>query len=136
MSDFRASTALDVDDDPLDFLATVSDRIDGFLYRALNDRDYTMLRVSSGFERMLGLSSREWVVRGLSFTDLIHPDDRAHVAKVVDRAIETHARWKLNYRLRAANGEYVPVFETGGTSIDPATGEVNLYGVIVDMRTA
>jgi PAS domain S-box-containing protein len=134
MSDYRADAALDVKDDPLNFLATVSERIDGFLYRCLNDVGTTLLRMSSGFERMLGRSAGELVLQGLSFSTLIHPEDRQRVVDQIGRAIEANTRWRLSYRLKAANGEYVPVHETGGASADE-TGAVTRYGVVVDMRS-
>jgi hypothetical protein len=83
---------------------------------------------------MLGLSGSDWVLKGRSFTDLIHAEDRAKVVAEVDRSIVKSARWRLNYRLRGANGRYVPVYETGGAAIDETTGAVNLYGVVLDMR--
>jgi PAS domain S-box-containing protein len=125
--------AADAAQDPLDFLASVSDKIDGFLYRCRNDAHYTMLRMTSGFDRMLGRSSAAMVLAGQSFADLIHSEDIQVIRTAIDRALQHDRRWRLVYRLRHQDGHWVWVYETGG-GVRGANGELLfLDGVITDV---
>src|SRR5688572_1968305 len=120
--------------DPFDFIASVADKIDGFLYRCLNDPTYTMLRLTSGFDRMLDRSSAEMVLAKRSFAGLIHPEDVEIIRGAVDRAIELDKRWRLAYRLQHKDDHWVWVYETGGAARDPVTGAIKfLDGVVLDV---
>lgn len=120
--------------EPLDFLASLSDKIEGFFYRCLNDKNYTMLRLTSGFDRMLGRSSADLVLGKRSFTDLVHPDDRAAMFQMIDRSLGLQERWRVGYRLQTIQGDYVKAFETGGGVYDQKSGKLlYLDGVILDM---
>ncbi|MGE3142303.1 MAG: PAS domain-containing protein [Hyphomonadaceae bacterium] len=119
---------------PLDFLASVSDKIEGFFYRCLNDSDYTMLHLSSGFDRMLGHDSAGFVLKQRSFADLIHPEDLEAVTAAINTAVAQRERWRISYRLRRADLSYAPVFETGGGVFDPGGGALlYLDGVVLDV---
>lgn len=121
--------------DPLDFLASVSDKIDGFLYRCLNNRDYTMLRLTSGFDRMFARPSAEMVLAKRSFANLIHESDLPIIRGAVDRAIELNRRWRIVYRFLHADDRWVWVYESGGGVRDPLTDEVKfLDGVVLDVN--
>ncbi|MEJ0058139.1 MAG: PAS domain-containing protein [Terricaulis sp.] len=121
--------------DPLDFLASVSDKIDGFLYRCLNNSDYTMLRLTSGFDRMFERSSAEMVLSQQSFANLIHWEDLEVIRVAVERALKEDRRWRIAYRFRHANERWIWVYETGGGVRDPATGKIEyLDGVVLDVN--
>ncbi len=129
-----ATPALATSADPIDFLASVSDKIDGFLYRCLNNRDYTMLRLTSGYDRLFDRSSAEMVLGKKSFSSLIHEDDVEIIRGAVDRALTSGRRWRVVYRLRHADDRWLWVYETGGGVTDPGTGEVKyLDGVVLDV---
>jgi len=119
--------------EPLDFLASLSDKIEGFFYRCINDKNYTMLRLTSGYDRMLGRSSADLVLGKRSFTDLVHPDDKPAMYNMIDRSLGLQERWRVGYRLQALNGEYIRVFETGGGVHDKNGKLLYLDGVILDM---
>jgi PAS domain S-box-containing protein len=129
MTLFAADTA----QDPLDFLASVADKIDGFLYRCRNDERYTMLRLTSGFDRMLGRSSAGMVLAGQSFAELIHSEDINVIRTAIDRAVAQDRRWRLVYRLRHQEGHWVWVYETGGGVRGPDGKLMFLDGVILDV---
>jgi PAS domain-containing protein len=121
--------------DPLDFLASVSDKIDGFLYRCLNNPNYTMLRLTSGFDRMFDRSSAEMVLRQRSFSDLIHYEDLAIIRPAIDECVAAGQRWRIAYRFRHADERWIWVYETGGGVCDPETGALKyLDGVVLDVN--
>lgn len=129
-----AAPALATSADPVDFLASVSDKIDGFLYRCLNNHDYTMLRLTSGFDRLFERSSAEMVLARKSFSSLIHAEDVEIIRGAIDRALAQGRRWRLVYRLQHADDRWLWVYETGGGVTDPETGEVKyLDGVVLDI---
>ena len=80
---------------------SIGDKIDGFFYRCLNDKDYTMVHLSAGFEAMLGYDADWFISTKQSFTALTHPDDLAKVDKAVADATSKGGHWRISYRLRA-----------------------------------
>ncbi|MDQ0473718.1 methyl-accepting chemotaxis protein [Labrys wisconsinensis] len=117
-------------------VGSIADKIDGFFYRCLNDKDFTMLHLSSGFTPTLGYDADWFISTRQSFTAITHPDDQAKVDKAVTEALATGQRWRIHYRLKARSGEWRPIFETGGAYHDPATGETAyLDGVILDVKS-
>jgi PAS domain S-box-containing protein len=126
--------------DPVDHTASlvssIADKIDGFFYRCLNDRDFTMVHLSSGFEATLGYDADWFIGTRQSFTAITHPDDVPRVEAAVSEALARDRRWRIHYHLRAKNGEWRPILETGGACRDAATGEVAyLDGVILDVKS-
>jgi len=116
-------------------VGSIGDKIDGFFYRCMNDKDYTMLHLSAGFAALLGYDPEWFVSTKQSFASLTHPDDMAKVDKAVSDAIAKGTNWRINYRLRTKAGTYLPIFETGGAFRDPKTGkDLYLDGVILDLR--
>jgi PAS domain-containing protein len=112
---------------------SLAEKIDGFFYRCLNDKDFTMVHLSSGFTPLLGYDAGWFIASKQSFANLTHPEDIAHVDKSVSAAIAAGQRWRILYRLKTKAGNWRPVLETGGAVLDPKTKEVLfLDGVILD----
>jgi hypothetical protein len=126
----------DAIDHTASLVASIADKIDGFFYRCLNDKDFTMVHLSSGFATTLGYDA-DWFIRTRqSFTGITHPDDVKRVEVAVSDALARNSRWRIHYHLKAKNGEWRPIFETGGAYRDPGTGEVAyLDGVILDVKS-
>lgn len=115
---------------------SIADKIDGFFYRCLNDKDFTMLHLSSGFQSMLGYDADWFISTRQSFAAITHPEDQPRVDRAVTDALATGQRWRIHCRLKAKNGEWHPIFETGGAFLDPATGKTAyLDGVILDVKS-
>jgi PAS domain S-box-containing protein len=116
-------------------VASIADKIDGFFYRCLNDKDYTMVHLSSGFSEILGYDADWFISTRQSFTGITHPEDLAKVDRAVSEALASGGRWRVHYRLKTKTGEWRPIFETGGAFRKP-TGEVAyLDGVILDVKS-
>jgi hypothetical protein len=116
---------------------SLADKIDGFFYRCLNDKDFTMIHLSSGFSTMLGYDIDWFISTKQSFTNLTHPDDVAAVDQQVSSAVAAGTRWRVLYRLKTKAGRWQPVLETGGAVLDPVSGKVAyLDGVVLDARVS
>ena len=126
------SAPLDID---TPFLDSVLGRMNGFLYRCKADKEFTMLELTSGFERCFGIDAAEILDnRGRSFASLIHPDDSAAVDEAVVRGLQQRQNWNINYRLQHASGHYVWVHEDGGGVWDAADQVAFLEGAVFDMH--
>jgi len=125
-------------DDPVaDRLAmfdSLVQRMDGFLYRCRNDKDYSMLFMQGAVERLTGWPVREFTrPAGRSFAALIHPEDAPRVEAAVAQALERQANWHVDYRLRRRDGEVQWVQETGGGVFDADRKLLFLEGAIFDL---
>lgn len=119
--------------DLADYTHSIGARIDGFFYRCLNRADYAMTWVSEGFGGLTGLDAVDFVDNRRSFSDLIHPEDRAGVDQAVAAGLASNGRWQIMYRLKRPQAGWRYVHETGGGARDPQTGETRfLDGVILE----
>jgi len=117
------------------FLDSVLTRMNGFLYRCKADKEFTMLELTSGFERCFGVDASEVIGnRVRSFASLIHPDDSLAVDEAVVRGLELRQNWNINYRLQHAEGHYVWVHEDGGGVWDETDAVAYLEGAVFDMH--
>ncbi len=117
------------------FFESVLGRMNGFLYRCKADKEFTMLELTSGFERCFGFPASDVLGnRVRSFASLIHPDDSAAVDEAVVRGLEQGRNWTINYRLLHAAGHYVWVHEDGGGVWDEANAIIYLEGAVFDMH--
>lgn len=78
---------------------------------------------SPSWRAFTGQSYDEW--KGWGWVDALHPDDRAHSADAWRRAVDSRTTYHVEYRLRAASGEYrdtearaVPVLDREGTLVE------------------
>src|SRR6266404_9740012 len=93
-------------DERLDALLSITGRMDGFLYRCRNDPSYTMLYISEGILTVSGYPFNDLVGnRVRDFSSIIHPDDLAAVYVAVDKALEAHSNWDIDYRIVTREGE-------------------------------
>lgn len=117
------------------FLESVLARMNGFLYRCRADKEFTMMELTSGFERHFGISADEILNnRVRSFASLIHPDDAEAVDTAVVVGLEQRKNWNINYRLRHAAGHYIWVHEDGGGVWNQADSLIYLEGAVFDMN--
>src|SRR3954447_3169355 len=98
----------------LETLLSITGRVEGFLYRCRNDRDYSMLHMSEGIERLCGYSASDFIDnRARAFSTVIFPDDLDAVYAAVDQALATRQHWEIDYRLVPRTGKLLWVHEIG-----------------------
>jgi PAS domain-containing protein len=117
------------------FFDSVLSRMNGFLYRCRADKEFTMLELTSGFERCFGIPSTQILGNSQrSFASLIHPDDSAAVDEAVVRGLQQRKNWNINYRLLHAAGHFVWVHEDGGGVWNESDAVIYLEGAVFDMN--
>lgn len=74
-------------------LATLLANLDGLVFRCLNDSDWTMLSVSAGCFALTGYRASDLLLnRGLTFSQMIHPDDKDRVREAIETALAERSR--------------------------------------------
>ncbi len=106
----------------------------GMAYRCNNDPQWTMEFVSEGCRSLTGYeSSAMQGNRAISYGAIIHPDDRQMVWERIQQAVGEHGHFRIEYRIRTAQGQEKWVWEQGA-GVFSASGELEaLEGLIVDI---
>lgn len=112
-------------------MQTLLSNLPGMAYRCKNDPNWTMEFVSNGCETLTGLKPAELIAR--TYGELIEPEDRDAVWGEVQAAIIEERPFRLEYRIRTADGRTKYVWEQGA-AIFSENGEVEaLEGFISDI---
>ncbi len=115
-------------------LATLMSNIPGIAYRCQNEPEWTMLFVSEGCYKLTGYRAEELIgKKSISYTDLIHPEDRENIWKQVQVAIANRRPFEMTYRIIAANGDEKWVWEQGQGIFAPNGELLYLEGLITDI---
>jgi len=118
----------------LETLLSITGRVEGFLYRCRNDRDYSMLHISEGVDRLSGYPASDFVDnRKRAFTTVIHPDDLEAIYGDVDRALAGKQKWEIDYRLVHRAGHPVWVHEVGAGVFAESGELLYLEGFVIDI---
>ena len=113
-------------------LVTVMANLPGMAYRCHNDADWTLDFVSDGALDLTGHPAESLVGDGgVSYGELIHPEDRDRVWREVQAAIWEGHPFQLEYRIVTPEGAEKWVWEQGRMVHDP-DGETRLEGLIID----
>ena len=115
-------------------LSTLLSNLPGLAYRCRNDRDWTMEFVSDGCYGLTGYYPDDLEYNNkISYSDIIHPDDREQVWHDVQAAVQDNSPFQLTYRIRTAAGEVKWVWEQG-RMVTSTSGELPaLEGFITDI---
>ena len=107
---------LENDDSILDAILA---NLPGIAFRCLNDKSWTTLYMSGGLRDLTGHDVADIMdTRGLSYADLIHPDDREMVWNQVQAALRERRTYQVEYRLMKTDGTDVWVWEQGRGAFD------------------
>ncbi len=112
---------------------TLVQSVPGVVYRCKLDEDWTMLFMSEGAKAVSGYSAEEFLAAPpRSWGQLIHPDDRAMVERIVEDSISVRQSFVAEYRIVHKDSSIRWMFERGRAVFD---GDEVLYldGVILDV---
>jgi len=105
----------------------------GFVYRCRNDMDWTMEFLSAGFSTLTGYDPEEFIQnRQMTFNQIVHADDRERIWQEIQRAIQKHQRFQLEYRIITRDQQEKWVWEQGNAVTDDPK-QIILEGFISDI---
>jgi diguanylate cyclase (GGDEF)-like protein/PAS domain S-box-containing protein len=114
-------------------LDTLVNNLDGMAYRCRNDEHWTMQFVSNVCRALTGYAPEEVVENArVSWELLTHADDCVRVREELSAALAEGRRFRLEYRIVAADGEVKWVLERGIGVVDE-NGELVIEGFIEDI---
>ncbi|MDY0162486.1 PAS domain-containing protein [Desulfobotulus sp.] len=121
-------------EEDLHIYASITNRMNGFLYRCLNDANYTMLFISGMTREVTGYRPAELQGNSrVAYASLMHPDDIASVDQAIAEAISRNGNWNMDYRIRCADGSLRWVNEHGGAVMNENGEVLFLEGVVTDI---
>lgn len=115
----KDTDAADGHDEHSGKIISIIDRIDGFIYRARCDSDFTAIFIGGPIERITGYSQNYFLgddPKGLGI--LIHPDDLTYVSAVIENAVARREVWNVDYRLLSKDGGVIWINEIGAAVAD------------------
>jgi PAS domain S-box-containing protein len=116
------------------FLSNLLANLPGMVYRCSNDEDWTMQFVSEGCLSLTGYTSDQLVdSKTIAFADLIHPDDKKMVWEQVQNGINAKQLYRMEYRIKDANGDEKWVWEQGNGIYTDEGSLLVLEGFISDI---
>lgn len=121
--------------DVLSVLLSITGRMNGCLYRCLNDESYTCLFATDSIETLTGYPALDFIHnRVRSVASLTHPDDESYVTKTVGDALAKRTCWTMDYRIKSAGGDTHWVREVGGGVFDDDSQLLYLEGLIIGVE--
>ena len=113
-------------------LATLMSNLPGMAYRSKNELNGVLEFASEGSLELLGYPPGDLMGK-ISYTELIHPDNRQEVWDEIQRAVQAERPYRLTYRILTASGEEKWAWEQG-RGVQDASGEViALEGFVTDI---
>lgn len=131
----RAGAGSDVSRDELGIMHSITGRMNGFLYRQLNDATYTVVYATPSIAALTGYPASDFIHNAVrTLPSLTEPEDEVYVLDVVQKALAKRESWTIDYRIRPARGEPIWVREVGG-GVYSETGELRfLEGLVIEVQ--
>lgn len=86
-----------------------------------------------GIKEVLGCSERELNMGIDQWTDMIHPEDRPHILKLLDSSQKTFIPFDCEYRFRHKKGHYLWMRDRGFFVADSRGVAIRMLGVMQDI---
>lgn len=103
------------------------------VYRRLNNPEWTMLFVSDWSRHLTGYPPEDFVSGRVTYTTLIHPEDREKVRAVIQEAAAGNRPFQMEYRITTAGKEEKWVWEQGRPGAANQDGGAVIDGLIIDI---
>ena len=115
-------------------LITLTNNLKGMVYRCKNDKDYTMLFVSSGSKELTGYTPEELVNNKItSYGKLIVDKDLDLVSKAIHNSNQKHGHFEMIYRIKTKSEKIKYVWERGIEINTNSPDDHILEGFITDI---
>ncbi|MGM0377645.1 MAG: ATP-binding protein, partial [Bacteroidota bacterium] len=107
--------------------------VPGIVYHCHNDSKRSMLFISGGVEKIIGLGIDAFIQEGQSIVPFIEDEDVPTVMSTLENAIKSRRPFEMEYRIRDLFGNRKWVYEKGLPVIDNQNGQTTFQGVIIDI---
>lgn len=108
--------------------------VPGIVYRSECREPWRMLFISDYVEPLLGYPPNDFLGDAkVTFGDILHPDDRDRIKRVLDEVLDLQSSYSIEYRLLRADGFVVWVEEHGTVIREDDGSPLWLDGVIFDV---
>jgi len=112
-------------------LSTLLGNLPGIAYRCEHSPAWTMEYISEGCKELTGYKPNELIGSQLiAFGDIIHPEDKEKVWKLIDKAVKKGKQFELEYRIIRKNNEIRWVWERGSLAHNGKSPRKVLEGFI------
>ncbi len=113
---------------------TLINNLPGIVYRCNNTKRWTMEFMKGGCEDLTGYKCEDIIQDNvISFGELIYPDDIEKVWNTVQKGVNNHLRYEVEYRIITKSGEIKWVWERGVCVDYCDKSEKKLEGFITDV---
>jgi len=83
--------------------------------------------------RIFGLKPKERIVNFETFLNFVHPEDRSHVSRYVQQAMEDHKPFRFDYRIVWKNQTIHVIHCDGEVILDEAGRPIRMHGTAQDI---
>lgn len=117
-------------------LSNLMANLPGMAYRSKLDHNWTMEYVSNGCFELTGYQPEELINNfKISFAEIIHPEDRENVYRVIRNSVQKKIPYQLLYRIRTKDGSQKWVWEKGNAVFTRSSRVDALEGFISDISS-
>ncbi|ASB49873.1 ATP-binding protein [Alkalitalea saponilacus] len=107
--------------------------VPGVVYHCQNDTRRTMLFISGGVEKLIGLGVDAFIAEGQSMMPFVDNEDVQKVRETIRSAVLRQRPYEIEYRIRDLFGHRKWVYEKGLPVYEKESTKVTLQGVIIDI---
>ena len=107
--------------------------VPGIVYHCQNDSRRSMLFISGGVEKLIGLGIDAFIGEGQSIMPFVDAEDVQKVRETLRQAILRQRPFEMEYRIRDLYGHRKWVYEKGLPVYEATSTKVTLQGVIIDI---
>ncbi len=129
---FMRKTLMDLEKSRENYLNIVTN-VPGVVFHCLNDARRTMLFISGGVEKLIGLGIDAFIQEGQSIYPFVDSDDLSKLKETVKQAVLRQRPYEIEYRIQDLYGHQKWVYEKGMPVYEPNSTKVTLQGVIIDI---
>ncbi|MYM39463.1 PAS domain S-box protein [Duganella qianjiadongensis] len=112
---------------------TLIANIPGVAFRSRVDAQWTKIFISDAVLALTGWDRAAFMEQQVSYADLIHPNDIAHVRKAVADALSEHTSYSIEYRLFRKDGSERWLSESAGGVYGEDGKALWIDGVMLDI---
>ena len=113
---------------------TLVSNIPGISYRCINDKEWTMVFISSEVETITGYPADDFIYNNArSYASIIYPEDSEYVYSTIEKAVNANESFKIEYRIIDSHGQIRWVVERGRGIYDSNNNIKWIDGAIFDI---